>query len=76
MTKTILNIVLLLISLILVAHFIWGIPAEIADRSSMEGWVDDTDRISKELSNARLKNGIPIVFVISLLAFNIKRKAK
>jgi hypothetical protein len=74
--KVIILIFLILLMLILIGDFFWGISADITDRSAMEGWVDDTNRISKETRNARIKTGLLFIVVLSIFVFVIKRKNK
>ena len=74
--RIIISLILVLLMLILFGDFIWGIPTDITDRSAMEGWVEDTYRISKETRNARFKTGLLFIVVLIIFVFVIKRKNK
>jgi len=67
-------LILILIMLILIGDFFLGIPADIADRSAMEGWVDDITRISNETKISRVKTGLLFIVVLILFVFVIKRE--
>ncbi len=62
--------------LVLIGDFIWGIPADITDRSATDGWVDDVNKINLEIRNARLKTGLLFIVVLSIFVIVIKRKNK
>ena len=67
-------LILILIMLILIGDFFCGIPADISDRSAMEGWVDDITRISNETKISRVKTGLLFIVVLIVFVFVIKRK--
>ena len=69
-------LILILIMLILIGDFFWGIPADIADRSAMDGWVEDASRISVETKISRVKTGLLFIVVLIIFVFFIKRKNK
>ncbi len=62
--------------LILIGDFFWGIPADITDRSAMEGWVEDASRISVETKISRVKTGQLFIVVLIIFVFVIKGKNK
>ncbi len=72
--RIIIALILILFMLILIGDFFLGIPADIADRSAMEGWVDDITRISNETKISRVKTGLLFIVVLIVFVFVIKRK--
>ena len=72
--RIIITLILILFMLILIGDFFWGIPADITDRSVMDGWVEDNKRIIIETRNARLKTGLLFIVVLIIFVFVIKRK--
>ena len=74
--RIIIKLILIFFMLILIGDFFWGIPADISDRSAMEGWVEDVSRISYVTKISRLKIGLLFIVVMSLFLFVIKRKNK
>ncbi|MFY8107717.1 MAG: hypothetical protein ACOVO9_01950 [Bacteroidia bacterium] len=70
------TLILILFMLILIGDFFWGIPADITDRSVMEGWVEDASRISVETKISRVKTGLLFIVVLIIFVFVIKRKNK
>ena len=72
--RIIITLILILFMLTLIGDFFWGIPADIADRSAMDGWVEDYKRIMIETRNARLKTGLLFIVVLIIFVFVIKRK--
>lgn len=62
--------------IILIGNFIWGIPADISDRSATEGWVDDLNRISEETIDERIKTGALFMIVLLLLLYTSKKLKK
>jgi uncharacterized membrane protein len=74
--RIIITLILILFMSILVGDFFWGIPADIADRSAMEGWVEDASRISVETKISRVKTGLLFIVVLIIFVFVIKRENK
>ena len=77
--KVLRNLVILihiLFMIILIGNFIWGIPADISDRSATEGWVDDLNRISEETIDERIKTGALFMIVLLLLLYTSKKLKK
>ncbi len=74
--RIIITLILILFMLILIGDFFWGIPADIADRSAMAGWVEDASRISVETKISRVKTGLLFIVVLIIFVFVIKRKNK
>ena len=74
--RIIISLILILFMLILIGDFFWGIPADITDRSAMEGWVEDASRISNETKISRVKTGLLFIVVLIIFVFVIKRKNK
>lgn len=74
--RIIITLILILFMLILIGDFFWGIPADITDRSAMEGWVEDASRISVETKISRVKTGQLFIVVLIIFVFVIKGKNK